>query len=469
MVDAANMKPSFATDRHWFRSTDGTVLLAGSPLTQFTVTAAGARILDALESGGEPPTGHEALTTRLLAAGAIHPVGVAPADPNLVTVVIPTHVTTTDASDRVRRLVRALSGLTIVVVDDCSPVPVAVDGATVIRHDHNTGPGGARNTGLAIVDTPIVAFIDDDTTITTGDVTLLAGHLVGDHPAAGQVDIVAPRVRSIDGRGVVADYERFHSPLDLGAHPGVVRPGSRVSYVPSAILVCTVETVRRLGGFDESMRMGEDVDFIWRAGEHGARCRYVPAVECGHQPRATVSALATQRRRYASSSARLAGTHGDAVAPIRTHPVLVLPAVLLLLGFPLAAATTLPFTYAWFAFTLRRTKLGLRDRARVITIGAWSSARLLVTATARTWWPLFAVGSLFSPRVLFMLGVSLLVPPLVELVTKRPRFPTSHVLLHLLDDLSYGLGVWQGVLRARSGKCLMPAMVMRSRRLRSQG
>ena len=65
---------SFTRDTQWFRMRDGLGVVAGSPLTQFRVTHTGAAILDALEHDGALTPGHEPLTSRLLAKGAIHPV-----------------------------------------------------------------------------------------------------------------------------------------------------------------------------------------------------------------------------------------------------------------------------------------------------------------------------------------------------------------------------------------------------------
>lgn len=60
----------------------------------------------------------------------------------------------------------------IVVVDDGSLEPVAIDGAEVIRQEVSTGPGPARNRGLAEVGTEYVLFFDSDDVITSEIVLL---------------------------------------------------------------------------------------------------------------------------------------------------------------------------------------------------------------------------------------------------------------------------------------------------------
>ena len=74
----------------------------------------------------------------------------------------------------------------------------------------------------------------------------------------------------------VARYDAEHSPLDLGPEPARVRAGTRVSYVPAAAIVCRVDAIREIGGFDEALRFGEDVDLVWRLDAAGWRCRYEP-------------------------------------------------------------------------------------------------------------------------------------------------------------------------------------------------
>jgi mycofactocin system glycosyltransferase len=455
---------SFTRDTQWFRMSDGLGVVAGSPLTQFRVTRAGAVILDALENDTPLPQGHEPLTSRLLAKGAIHPIHPLPLRSKDITVVIPTYITTTEQLARLQRLVTQLQDIAVVVVDDASPQPVDIDNAIVVRHKSNTGPGAARNTGLTHVHTTYVAFVDDDVSVTTESLLILGGFL-----SHRDTHLVAPRVMSANINGSLADYERYHSPLDLGNTPAVVLPTSRVSYVPTAVLVARVETLRALDGFDESLRTGEDVDLIWRAIDNNFTVRYIPSVTASHLPRTQIKNFLRQRFGYGRSAAGLDSRHPQLAAPLRTHLLLLAAPVLALTGFVLPFIASLVVAYLWFLYSLRSTQLGLRERLRVISIGQWATTRLLVRAVSRPWWPFFAILSGFSNRILLMFSLCVLVPPLVELIVKRPRYPSSFVVFSILDNFSYGLGLWAGAIRQKSARCLLPVLTVSSRRLRSQG
>ena len=57
----------------------------------------------------------------------------------------------------------------LIIVDDCSPEPVTVDGAIgvdvkLLRHRRNMGVSSARNTGLAHASGDLLTFLDDDDT-----------------------------------------------------------------------------------------------------------------------------------------------------------------------------------------------------------------------------------------------------------------------------------------------------------------
>src|SRR5699024_779799 len=112
-----------------------------------------------------------------------------------VTVVIPVR----DNAAGVRRLVRALRGLRVVVVDDGSTEPLRAedfDGAEcaveVLRHPSSRGPAAARNTGLRAATSDYVAFLDSDVVPRRGWLEALLGHFCDP-----TVALVAPRIVSL--------------------------------------------------------------------------------------------------------------------------------------------------------------------------------------------------------------------------------------------------------------------------------
>lgn len=465
-MDADSRLPGFACDRLWSRGGRGHTLVAGAPTTFFRVTDPGARILDALERGEPLPVGHDALTTRLSRAGAIHPVPRRAADIDAVSVVIPAWVGSTGNLTRLVGLVDSLAPLRVIVVDDCSPVDPAgalrSSPAHVIRLEENRGPAAARNAGLAHVTTPIVVFVDLDVRVGIDPILLLAGLVLDGHAS-----LVAPRVGSGSVLGVgmsaaIVGYETHRSPLDMGPDPAVVRPGGRVAYVPSALIACDTRAVRSIGGFDEQMRTGEDVDLVWRLVDTGATCRYVPSLLAEHLPRATVGALIRQRIGYGRSAASLAKRHGNRAAPFRSHPIVAVPAALALCAYPFAAVVAGLLALAWLSLSLRFARLGRRGTVRLSARVVRSVVTMTARAVRREWWPIVAGIAIVSDRAAFALVVSFLVPLLVHLVRTRPRRPFATILLTIIDDTSYGLGVWIGAFGRRTPKVLLPVFTLRT-------
>src|SRR5215471_21848584 len=226
----------------------GSVLVGGSPVRVLRLTPAGTRQVSGWFSGTPVPSSGAArrLARRLLDAGIAHPDWGAcdgsDGFPGMgdVTVVIPVR-------DRLEELDRCLAGLRdlprVIVVDDASSDPAAIAriaspyGARVVHRAVNGGPGAARNTGLAAADTPLVAFLDSDCVPGPGWLDALLPHFTD--PAVGAV---APRIVPHEaGRTWLARYEGSSSTLDMGHRASIVRPGSRVPYVPGAALVVRKE------------------------------------------------------------------------------------------------------------------------------------------------------------------------------------------------------------------------------------
>jgi len=375
--------------------------------------------------------------------------------------------------DRHGELARCLAGLAraprVIVVDDASRDPAAIAriaaeaGARVLRRPVNGGPGAARNTGLAAADTPLVAFLDSDCVPSPGWLDVLLPYFAD--PAVGAA---APRIVPHErGRTWLARYEGASSTLDMGAHASIVRPGSRVPYVPGAALV--VRKAAAGTGFAEDMRVGEDVDFVWRLAAAGWTVRYEPAAAMPHQHRVRLGAWFARRKDYGTSAAVLELRHPGAVRPLYLSGWTALAWLAAAAGWPAAGAA---LTGTGIALLARRlARLTGEDWPRPAARTAWQLAtrlagggtlaagRPLGSAISRTWWPLALPAAVAVRRLRLPLAALVLAPPLLDWLDRRPPLdPARYVAARLLDDVGYSLGVWQGCAGRRTIRPLLPRL-----------
>ena len=444
----------FRIDSSWWRhrSTAGDTLVAGSPVRLFRLGPEGSRLADVLETDGGVPSGTESLAERFLDAGAIHPIVTDSAvSPIAVTVVIPAH---DEDPTIIAALVKQVNAAArVIVVDDGSARPLGpFEGAEVIRRDTAGGPAVARNTGAARATTDIVLFLDADTEWDPACWTTVLGHFDDE-----RVGIVAPRVASRPGTDLVARYEITDSPLDLGPEPARVRAGSRVSYVPSAALLVRRAVFESLGGFDESLRYGEDVDFVWRAIAAHHTCRYEPAAVARHRARPDLRALARQRWSYGSAAAALDTRHRGAATPLRVNRWSAIAWSLVALGHPFVGGAVGAGSTAALTRKLGATPDRWLVAGRLAGLGNLHAGRLMASALTRSWWPISLVVAVLSRRLRVALLIALVLPNLYRWRSSRSELdPVRYVALRIVDDVSYGAGVWTGVWRTRRLGALRP-------------
>ena len=405
------------------------------------------------EVGEEPDTApvHQ-LLDRFVDAGAMHPLHErSPFTAAHVTVVVP-------AFGHLPRNLPA--GVHVIVVDDASPNPLTLDNPhpvlpglrqTLLRHDMNRGPAAARNTGLAGVTTPLVAFVDTDVQLPDGWLEPLLSHFADE-----RVALVAPRVAGAPGTSWLAGYEQRHSPLDLGSEPARIAAGTRVSYVPAAAMVWRTQVVRELGGFDEAMRLGEDVDLVWRCAAAGHRCRYEPTSVVYHEPRRTAEALLRQRFGYGRSAASLARRHPNSLAPVRMSGWSALSWLLLAARHPLLAVGVAGGTT--IALQRKLADVPPRESARLAGLGHLAAGRQFAHAITRVWWPLAIATAIISRRARVAVFAAVVGPALIDAARARSTQPLSDAPFVTVDQMAYGAGVWVGVLAEREVGPLWPEL-----------
>ena len=430
---------------------EGTILMGGEPMRFLRLSPTGAAVLRQLTNkGAGSSAAARALARRLLDTGLAHP------KPNIshrqdVTVVIPVR----DRADALDACLAA-SGGPAIVVDDGSADANAISfvcakhGARIVRREVSSGPASARNAGLELVSTPLVAFLDSDCVPEPKWLERLVGHF-----ADPSVVAVAPRIRAVSSAtGPIARFAVARSPIDLGANPSRVVPMGKVSYVPTAALLVRKSAIER--AFDDELRFGEDVDFVWRLHERGMTVRFDPSVSVFHREPTSWARLLLRHFKYGSSAAALARRHPGQLAHVVLDPwscVLAMAALSgrLRLASAVVAARVGRITSTSLPTGFPRSRLALQvvGGAAKMTLGVGHALAM------------FAPGLLFitlrDRRTRLASLFLLFAPPTFEWYGKRPSLdPMRWAFLCLVDDAAYGLGVWAGCVRSRTLEPVLP-------------
>ncbi len=453
------------------------LVMGGSPWRVVRLSAPARDLVSRLRAAGDAglePGGPTAVAAAnlLVERGFVHPVVTPrPVGRDDVAVVVPAYLPAGRSPAGLAACLASIGpGADVVVVDDASPdagavaAVAAAHGARLLRHDVNAGPAAARNTGLAATAAPVVAFLDADCAASAGWLEALLPLFDDTRVAA-----VAPRVRSraTGRRSVLVRHEDARSALDMGRRRELVRPGGPLGFVPSAALLLRRAALASDGAFDPALRLGEDVDLVWRLAAAGHHVRYEPGVTVLHEARARFGPWARRRFEYGTSAADLDRRHPGLLAPARSSAWNLAALGLLAARRPRAAVLVAGTAAATLDRRLRVSGGDAGLAAVVVGKGVVADFVAIGHALRREWWPLGWAAIACAPRsrAARLGAVAMLAPVVLEWVRERPDVdPPRYVLLRLAEDAAYGTGVVAGAVRGRRPRALLPVIRLPGRR-----
>lgn len=217
------------------------------------------------------------------------------------------------------------------------------------------------------------------------------------------------------------------------------------------------------------MRVGEDVDLVWRLVDAGRTVRYDPSEVAHHDVRITVGGWLGRKFVYGTGGATLADRHGDKGAPAVLSPTMAVAGAALLArrwwSLPVALvcagrgaqslAKTLPQ-----APERPRLAVGLSGR------GLGWAVRQESALLLRHWGPATALACLVSRRARRLVGSALLVDTALGIHQHPHANPLATMVGRRLDDLAYGAGLWAGCARFGNITALRVRWVPEVRRMR---
>lgn len=353
--------------------------------------------------------------------------------------------------------------LKVIVVDDGSiddsPNVASQLGSTVISSGGlGRGPAAARNAGAKVAKGEILAFIDSDCVASKN-------WLLDLMPAFFDLKVAAVggKVDGLCSKSPIDRYEAVMSSLSIGKSKRTAGSGQDTFYLPSCNLLVRRLAFNNVGGFEESMHVGEDVDMTWRLRDSGWHISYLPCGNIRHEHRSSVRSFMSRRFDYGTSEGILQLRH-----PKRSKEMLIPP----LLALVLFLCLLMPFAGIWsFLLALGTLSADIvyfwqrcKNRSMTINLYQISAARLKALASlayyssyhlVRYYVLLLIVIGLIAPTIWSWLMPTFifLIATAVDYFIKKPELSLPvFCCVYLLEQIAYSCGVvWGCVSRKNFG------------------
>jgi mycofactocin glycosyltransferase len=453
------------------RASRGGIILQSNPLRVLKINQAAFDILDqcrpdSTEAQNGPCVGAQSSLSFL---DTLHQGGLldwTPPQPQtmpLVSIVIPVYnrpAEIAECLESLQKLDYPSDKMEIIVVDDASRDHTAAVvrrfGVRLIVQPNNMGQSAARNTGVAAAKGEIIAFLDSDCIAEKVWLRELVPYFQDT-----RVALVGGYVGAYFTKKRIDRYEQVCSALNMGKDAVLGRGEGSVFYVPTCNMLVRKEIYEQVGGLDETLQVGEDVDLCWRMMQAKHHLFYIPRGPVLHKHRNRMLSCFLRRFDYGTSEAVLYARFPKVAKLFPWQPagLCIILSVMAALSFRswywlLSAAVILGVETGWKRMQLKRKmdiRLPIIDIATAVGKDHFQLAYYLAFYLVRYHLLLFIILSFAVPSLIWLWLALAIFPTLVTYLRKRPRltFPIF-AFFYLAEHAFYQSGAFWGCLKQRT-------------------
>lgn len=352
--------------------------------------------------------------------------------------------------------------LEVLVVDDAS-----TDETTEVirsfpvkslRTARSVGPSASRNLAARRARGEVLAFLDSDCVPSPQWLKELVGFL-----AEPDVGAVGGYVDGYFHLTPLDRYEKTCSPLNMGQRMRRAGPETSSFYLPTCNLLVPRHIFLQLGGFDEDLYVGEDVDFCWRLRKRGYVIYYSAEGRVWHKHRNKLWPMLKRRFDYGTSESHLLLRHPEKVKeiPLPRREKILFAVTCVFFLFPtgwtlLTWGSTMTWDLIKKALLIRRKRIPqvplfwvLLSTIRWGFLSSYGPSYFIV----RYGLGLMLIGGCLLSRLWLLVAVLFFIALMGTRLGKRPAVSfLQFSLFFLLEQLAYQTGVIRGCLRFKNLK-----------------
>lgn len=453
------------------RASQGGIILQANPLRALKINQAAFDILDKCRPDA---TGDQGGHCRSFQGGmkfldTLHQGGMldwTPPQPEtlpLVSIVIPVYNRPAEIAEclaSLQSLDYPEDKVEVIVVDDASRdqtvAKVRRFDVRLIVQPNNMGQSAARNVGVAAASGEIIAFLDSDCIAEKGWLRELVPYFQDP-----RVALIGGYVGAYYKEKRMDRYEQVCSALNMGADAVLGRGEGSVFYVPTCNMLVRKEMYEQVGGLDETLQVGEDVDLCWRMMQAKHHLFYIPRGRVLHKHRNRMLSGFLRRFDYGTSEAVLYARFPKVAKLFPWQPagLCIIFSVMAALAAGswhclLAAAGIFGVEIGWKRMLLKRKmdiRLSFAEIATAVGKDHFQLAYYLAFYLVRYHLLMVMILSLAVPSLIWLWLALVIFPTLVAYLRKRPRlsFPVF-AFFYLAEHAFYQSGAFWGCLKQRT-------------------